>query len=1486
MPRRSTIPPPFPQRPRFYGLIFVGALAAALVAPGNPRAASPGLPFTEDFADDSLKNPGLTTAAWTPAGATFAARTRLYRAFEPPYSGSDITSDIGSGSHVSIALGDVDGDGDLDVVVGNYGARNRLYLNDGTADPFSSASGTDITADDLGTDAVALGDVDGDGDLDLVAGNHWSPNRLYLNNGTASPFIGITGTDITADNLQTTSVALGDIDGDGDLDLVAGSNSNPNRLYLNNGTVSPWNGVTGTDITADNLGTEDIALGDIDGDGDLDVVAGNYGAGNRVYLNNGTALPFSGIAGADVTTDNLWTTSLALGDIDDDGDLDIVTGNVGNPNRTYLNNGSASPFNGVAGADILVNNPDPAYLRTQSVALGDMDGDGDLDLLAGNEASPALLYLNTGTTAPFGGVPGKDFTGDNGSARIAIALGDLNGDGHLDGIAARISQTTHLYLNNGGTNPFHQDGSEAITFDISYHAAVALGDMDGDGDLDCVVGNSGPSSRLYLNNGTAHPFAGVTGTDISGGPGAVWAVALGDVDGDGDLDLVTGNLSSPNILYLNNGTANPFAGVTGTAITADNLNTLSLALGDIDGDGDLDLVAGNNGGPVRLYLNDGTANPFSIGLDLTADNLGTRSVELGDIDGDGDLDLVTANASVANRFYLNNGTANPFLGVAGSDFSSDINVVDMALADVDGDGDLDLVEGQKFLPHRLYLNNGTASPFTGVAGSDITGDTNNTDAITVGDVDLDGDIDVVAGNLVYANRLYLNNGTADPFAGITGADIGSAANPWTDTVALGDVDGDGDLDLVTGNEQPPHRLFLNASSPNPVGYFHRDDIGADANTSWCEALGDVDGDGDLDLVIGNLGAPIRLYLANGTTDPWGGVGGSDVTSDAFNTASVALGDVDGDGDLDLVAGNVNTPNRLYLNNGTADPFGGVSGLDITADVRVTRAVALADMDGDGNLDLVAANQNTPARLYLNNGTANPWGGVTGTDVTGYAADTITMAVGDIDGDGDLDLVTGSISYPVRLTLNNGTASPFTGVTGSDVSTVATLTWQVALGDMDGDGDLDIVAGKNGNPSLLFLNNGTATPFDGVTGTSITADVNTTGGIGLGDMDADGDLDLVVGNDSQPNRLYRNNGTTNPFGGVTATDITSDITSTRGVAMGDVDRDGTPDIVIAGLNQPGHLYRANRGHAPVGRAVSLAVDNTAANVLGATLSVGDLLPANTRIDFWLSNNSGARWYLVRPGRAFFFPTTGSDLRWRAEMSSLSPVLAPRLQLLHLDQVRTAGDRVWQDINGDGIQNAGEAGVPGVQVALFSGTGAFLGSTLTDANGAYRVNAALNPGDSFRLSFFVPLDQVLTSADQGGDDTLDSDADPLSFQTPLAVFTGDIDQTRWDAGIYPACLVPDTPVVMTNIEITVPDGYSRINFTDGNWLSRVTGYNVRRSTDASLPKPTWPLLALNVNDQDLATPGKQWTDTNGNPPVGVVWFYEVAAYNVRCPAEGPY
>ena len=182
----------------------------------------------------------------------------------------------------------IDSDGDLDLVVGNYGQRNRLYRNDGGA---LASIAVWSSAESDRTNSVAWGDYDSDGDLDLAAGNWQSANRLYRNDGgvlTASAVWSSTELDATR------SLAWGDYDGDGDLDLAVGNgegNGEPNRLYRNDkGTLTPsaiWS-------TTESDWTDGVAWGDYDGDGDLDLVAGNWQRPNRLYRNTRDARSLRG----------------------------------------------------------------------------------------------------------------------------------------------------------------------------------------------------------------------------------------------------------------------------------------------------------------------------------------------------------------------------------------------------------------------------------------------------------------------------------------------------------------------------------------------------------------------------------------------------------------------------------------------------------------------------------------------------------------------------------------------------------------------------------------------------------------------------------------------------------------------------------------------------------------------------------------------------------------------------------------------------------------------------------------------------------------------------------------------------------------------------------------------------------------------------------------------------------------------------------------
>jgi hypothetical protein len=165
----------------------------------------------------------------------------------------------------------VDGDGDLDLAVGNCGSNNEVYLNNGTALATTPAW---TSSNSLYTFSVAWGDVDGDGNLDLAVGNALI-NEVYLNNGTA---LATTPAWTSSNSLYTYSVAWGDVDGDGDLDLAVGNNGN-NEIYLNLGTALA---TTPAWTSSNSLYTYSVAWGDVDGDGDLDLAVGNDDI-NEIY---------------------------------------------------------------------------------------------------------------------------------------------------------------------------------------------------------------------------------------------------------------------------------------------------------------------------------------------------------------------------------------------------------------------------------------------------------------------------------------------------------------------------------------------------------------------------------------------------------------------------------------------------------------------------------------------------------------------------------------------------------------------------------------------------------------------------------------------------------------------------------------------------------------------------------------------------------------------------------------------------------------------------------------------------------------------------------------------------------------------------------------------------------------------------------------------------------------------------------------------------
>ena len=329
------------------------------------------------------------------------------------------------------------------------------------------------------------------------------------------------------------------------------------------------------------------------------------------------------------------TWEIGLADFDSDGDLDAVFANAQvDPSQVWLNDGSG----------FFTDTGQQLGKYAHGVDVGDLDGDGDPDVIISThrDSAASSVYLNDGK-AVFQALEGAFDTNIGFSADLF----DIDGDGDLDAVGEATS-AANVYLNNGAG--YFTPG------EIIFPLTTVWGDLDSDRDVDVFIKEDGVGYSVQTNDGEgnfsqywnhAEPAAMDPGD-----------MALGDVDNDGDLDAVITNghfqsTSYAALIFVNDGTGQ----FTDSGQRLSPVRNAGVSLGDLDGDGDLDLALTDYMEPCQIWLNDGSGQFTDSGFRFGDDQF-YRHVHLDDLDGDGDLDIFLATFGMGNgpnEIWFNNG---------------------------------------------------------------------------------------------------------------------------------------------------------------------------------------------------------------------------------------------------------------------------------------------------------------------------------------------------------------------------------------------------------------------------------------------------------------------------------------------------------------------------------------------------------------------------------------------------------------------------------------------------------------------------------------------------------------------------------------------------------------------------------------------------------------------------------------------------------------
>ncbi|HEY2411363.1 MAG TPA: FG-GAP-like repeat-containing protein [Pirellulaceae bacterium] len=949
---------------------------------------------------------------------------------------------------------DFDKDGNMDLLVGEYGAKNLIFIKghgDGTFDaPIRTA--TNFRPQYLRTD-----DFNHDGQLDIALvgtipvpgrGDNWQPEILFGNgDGTFQPPVDYVNVPAGESGRYLADIQVGDLDGKNGPDLIVADWDNGDiEVRLNDGT-----GNFGPPTTM-NLNTSEgccttghgpagaIILGDFDGDGTLDmVVSGGFGTeifykgnGDGTFVRPVTSSPVIAELGTAFSHAYADTGNTAI-DLNGDGKLDVYAAERSkNVLSVGLGRGDGTFDYHLYFAQPGANDPTiPQYGAgfASPVAI-DANHDGVMDMAVGsnaNNGAPGRLTILLGDQPGSFRSPEMVIGSSNGNAFV-----DLNNDAQPDIVALRNPLWTSLANPDGSFPPFvRADGSN-----IGTYPYLATADFNDDGNQDVVYESDDKTVvNLGLGNGLFQSPI-ILGAGLTGGT----QFAAADLTGDGKPEVISSTTTIQ--LYVNN-TGTSFTrlpDVNGRFATFRNQGW-GVAAADFDGDGITDLVTTAVGTPNQFLFFKGhqVANPTDVSDLFDAPVVTTPGMDPiyemipADFNHDGYQDLVLLGGFQDFYVMLNTGNKD---GSFAAPTKYAVAEGYMTVGDFNGDGNLDigLANGHDFPSIRLGIGDGTFGgtiyfPSLGGAGSVDAADVNGDGKSDFLSLTGNANVATFPSSNVYLSRL-----------------------PGIQAVATGDLNGDGQTDAIVADFGMSHLTPLLGDGH---GNLTRQLDLLVARGPIAVTMADLNNDHHDDIISVNRSSNSISVLV-------GSASGSFTRTDlatGSRPVAVAVKDILGDSAPDLVVANGDeTSLSLFKNLGNGQFAAGTL---LSIGIHPSQ-VSLDDVNGDGKADIVATSETDKAyviALNLGNGAF-----AVQTPIP-TAASVGGMALGDLNGDGKADLViTNPDEHRVSLYIGLGAGSFATPQPISfDHSPTA-----VNLADMNGDGQPDIVTTNSDSDTATVI----------------------------------------------------------------------------------------------------------------------------------------------------------------------------------------------------------------------------------------------------------------------------------------------------------------------------------------------------------------------------------------------------------------------------------